>query len=84
MSSAGTKLEFQIPPAPRPQLRALLVEDNPLDAALVVRALIKDGFDVTADVVQDEAAFTGRCAHPPEVVLADYNLPTWKGMDALM
>jgi signal transduction histidine kinase len=62
----------------------LLVEDNALDAALVVRALCKDGFDIAADVVQDEAAFTRALrTHPPEVVLADYNLPNWKGMEAL-
>jgi signal transduction histidine kinase len=62
----------------------LLVEDNALDAALVVRALNKDGFNVTADVVQDEATFTRVLrANPPEVVLADYNLPNWKGMESL-
>jgi len=84
MSSAGTKLEKQDSAAPQSKLRALLVEDNALDAALVVRALYKDGFDVSADVVQDEAAFTQTLrAHPPEVVLADYNLPNWRGMEAL-
>jgi signal transduction histidine kinase len=84
MTSAGTELAIPAAAAPRPRLRALLVEDNPLDAALVVRALIKDGFDVTADVVQDEAAFTKALRHYcPEVVLADYNLPTWKGMETL-
>jgi len=84
MSSPGTKLEKQDTAEPQLKLRALLVEDNALDAALVVRALYKDGFDVTADVVQDEAAFTRALrAHPPEVVLADFNLPNWKGMETL-
>jgi signal transduction histidine kinase len=84
MSSAGTQLASQAAAAPKPGLRALLVEDNPLDAALVLRALHKGGFDVIADVVQDEEAFTRALrAHPPEVVLADYNLPNWKGMEAL-
>ena len=84
MSSAGTQLGKQDSARPEVKLRALLVEDNALDAALVVRALCKDGFNVTADVVQDEAAFTRAVrAHPPEVVLADYNLPSWKGMEAL-
>jgi signal transduction histidine kinase len=84
MSGAGTKLENQTSAQPLFKLRALLVEDNALDAALVVRALCKDGFDVTADVVQDEAAFTRMLrTHPPEVVLADYNLPSWTGMAAL-
>ena len=84
MSSAGTQLATQVSPGPDVKLRALLVEDNALDAALVVRALNKDGFNVLADVVQDEAAFTKVLrANPPEVVLADYNLPNWKGMEAL-
>jgi signal transduction histidine kinase len=84
MSSPGTKLEINSTAQPGPKVHALLVEDNALDAALVVRALNKDGFDVIADVVQDEAAFTRALrAHQPEVVLADYNLPNWKGMEAL-
>ena len=84
MSSTGTKLGSQEAVRSGTRLRALLVEDNPLDATLVVRALNKDGFDLVADVVQDEAAFTNAIrANPPEVVLADYNLPSWKGMDAL-
>jgi signal transduction histidine kinase len=84
MSSPGTKLEINSTAQPGPKVHALLVEDNALDAALVVRALNKDGFDVIAVVVQDEAAFTRALrAHQPEVVLADYNLPNWKGMEAL-
>jgi signal transduction histidine kinase len=84
VSSAATKLGKQDSATPDLKLRVLLVEDNALDAALVVRALHKDGFDVSADVVQDEAAFTKALhARPPEVVLADYNLPNWKGMEAL-
>jgi signal transduction histidine kinase len=84
MSRAGTQLERQSSAISEVKLQVLVVEDNPLDAALVVRALNKDGFDVTAEVVQDEAAFTKALrARSPEVVLADYNLPGWRGMDAL-
>lgn len=84
MGSAGTRLATQDTAAPNAMLRALLVEDNALDATLVLRALYKDSFDVTADVVQDEAAFTQRLhTNPPDVVLADYNLPNWEGMQVL-
>ncbi len=84
MSSAGTQLQTSGPVQPAPRLRVVLVEDNALDAALVIRALNKDGFNVLADVVQDEAAFIRAIrAHRPEVVLADYNLPNWKGMEVL-
>jgi signal transduction histidine kinase len=65
-------------------LRALLVEDNQLDAELVLRALNKDSFQVSSMTVQDEAGFAEALrTHSPEVVLADYNLPGWKGMEAL-
>jgi signal transduction histidine kinase len=84
MSSTGTKLAAASSVQPQTKLSALLVEDNALDATLVLRALCKDGFDVTAKVVQDEASFTKALrAQNPEVVLADYNLPTWKGMEVL-
>jgi signal transduction histidine kinase len=84
MSSAGTQFGKQDSAAPQPKLRALLVEDNALDAALVVRALHKGGFDVNTHIVQDEAAFTQALrAQSPDIVLADYNLPNWKGMESL-
>jgi signal transduction histidine kinase len=83
MSSAGTKLGAVETPKPKAKLRALLVEDNQLDAQLVLRALRQD-FEVSALVVQDEAAFKlALHTHNPEIVLADYNLPNWKGMEAL-
>lgn len=83
MSSAGTQLAKQNTAEPQHKLRALLVEDNALDATLALRSLYKEGYDVTAEVVQDEAAFTKALGKNPEVVLADYNLPNWKGTDVL-
>jgi signal transduction histidine kinase len=84
MRGTGTKLEKQASVQNEVKLRVLVLEDNPLDAALALRALRKDGFDVTADIVQDESAFTTALrTHTPEIVLADYNLPGWKGMEAL-
>lgn len=71
--------------APQPgQLRVLHVEDNQLDAELVARALRKGGFSVSIVVVQAEAEFERQLPlHRPDVVIADYNLPQWRGMDAL-
>jgi signal transduction histidine kinase len=68
----------------RTALRALLIEDSPLDAELVLRALRKDGFEVDSAIVQDQSAFLS-CLHAqlPDVVLADYNLPNWEGMEAV-
>jgi signal transduction histidine kinase len=66
------------------QLRVLHVEDNNLDAELVAKALRKGGFSASVVVVQEEAQFERQLlAHRPDIVIADYNLPTWKGMEAL-
>ena len=84
MSGAATQLLGREAAKPRTKLHVLLVEDNPLDAELVLRALRQDGFEVSTVLVQDESEFTlalhTRCA---EVVLADYNLPNWTGMEVL-
>ncbi len=66
------------------QLRVLHVEDDPLDSALVAQILQKGGFSVSVVVVQTEAEFECQLrSHCPDVVIADYNLPQWKGMEAL-
>ncbi len=72
-------------PGPQPgQLRVLHVEDNELDAELVCEALRRGGFSVSVVVVQEEAEFVEQLlSHHPEVVIADYNLPQWTGMEAL-
>ena len=70
---------------PQPgQLRVLHVEDNELDAELVSEALRRGGFSASVVVVQEEAEFVAQLlSHHPEVVIADYNLPQWTGMEAL-
>jgi len=66
------------------KLRVLLVEDNPADVELELSALRKDGFDVSADVVQTAGEFTSRIQTANyDLILADYNLPQWRGMDVL-
>jgi signal transduction histidine kinase len=66
------------------QLRVLHVEDNMLDAELVAQSLRRGGFSASIVVVQSEKEFERQLhAHHPDVVLADYNLPQWKGMEAL-
>lgn len=72
-------------PANEPtKLRVLLLEDNPLDAELELRTLRRAGFDVSSTVVQTEAEFSRQLkSSTPDIVLADYNLPTWRGMEAL-
>src|SRR5271167_427353 len=65
-------------------LRVLLVEDNPADVELELLTLRKDGFDVSGDVAQTAEEFTARIrsAHY-DLILADYNLPQWRGTETL-
>src|SRR5438270_9913807 len=66
------------------KLRVLHVEDNELDAELVAESLRKGGFSVSVAVVQEESEFEQQLGlQRPDVVIADYNLPQWKGMEAL-
>jgi light-regulated signal transduction histidine kinase (bacteriophytochrome) len=50
----------------------------------VLRELRRDGFEVEFDAVQTAGDFT-RCLRTKsyDIVLADYNLPQWTGMEAL-
>jgi PAS domain S-box-containing protein len=65
-------------------LRFLLVEDNPIDVELLQRELRRAEFEFTSAVVQTPEDFTREVrAHPPQIVLADYNLPQWRGMEAV-
>ena len=68
----------------RQQLRILFVEDSLADAELCLRELRKVGFAVTADIVQTPEELADRIqAHGYDVVLADYRLPCWTGIEAL-
>lgn len=70
--------------APRFPLRLLLIEDNADDAALCLRLLRRSQFDIEADVVKTQEQVAERLqAANYDVVLSDYNLGDWNGMDAL-
>ena len=65
-------------------LRVLMLEDDSADADLVSRALQRDGFEVDRKVVQTRDAFIQEIqASHYDIVLADYGLPQWCGIDAL-
>ena len=78
-----TKAVSWLTPQPN-ELRVLHVEDNELDAELVAQALRNGGFSFSVVVVQTETEFERQLRlQSPDVVIADYNLPQWKGMEAL-
>ncbi len=65
-------------------IRVLYLEDNPADAALAIAQLRIAGFDPVARIVQTpEEFFDALNSSPFDVVLADYSLPDWNGMEAL-
>jgi PAS domain S-box-containing protein len=65
-------------------LRVLLVEDNPNDAQLCLRVLRKSIPDVRCEVVSTPDEFVEHLRSATfDVILADYALGNWTGMDAL-
>jgi len=66
-------------------LRVLLIEDNPDDVELCLRLLKKAYPEVQCDVVRAQEEFAARiAANSYDVILADYYLGQWTGLDAFM
>jgi len=64
-------------------LRALLIEDNPDDAELVLRELRRGGYEPTALRVQTAADLTAAVTHDSwDVIISDYSMPAFSGPDA--
>src|ERR1700704_1357932 len=71
-------------PVATDELRALILEDQPLDAELTLRALAEGGFRVVPTVAGGRGTF--EAAFVPgrfDLVLADYSLPDYTGLEAL-
>ena len=65
-------------------LRVLIVEHSLPDAELSLAELKKAGLEVRADLVQSSEEFTERlCSNAYDIILADYRLPGWTGLEAL-
>ena len=66
-------------------LRVLLVEDCEADAVLIARALSRAGFAVDWQTTDNASGFDRLIAQGPwDVVIADYSLPQFGAMAALM
>src|SRR5579871_6284971 len=71
-------------PTARDPIRILFVEDNSDDAALALHALKSGGLEVEADVVCSRDDFSRRLSERSyQVILCDFRLPGWNGLDAL-
>jgi PAS domain S-box-containing protein len=64
-------------------LNLLILEDNPDDAELAVKELEREGFVVEWTMVDTEKGFREALAGKPDLILADYSLPSFDGMAAL-
>jgi len=70
--------------APKFPLSVLMVEDNPVDAELCVEFLGRAQFEVQYEiVVTPEQVLQQIRTTNYDIVLADYNLGDWNGMDVL-
>ena len=66
------------------KIRVLVVEDNASDSELMLHALRVAGVESDADVVQAPAEFADRIRmNKYDIVLADYRLPGWDGMETV-
>ena len=71
-------------PSDQAPLKLLIVEDSEDDVLLLVRALKKDGFQVTYQRVENEAAMREALeAQTWDVIISDYQLPGFDGLTAL-
>jgi signal transduction histidine kinase len=71
-------------PHPMPTIRVLQVEDNELDAELVLAELDADDIRHVARVVDDQAGYLAALAEfNPHIVLSDLSLPGFSGQHAL-
>ncbi|MBX3725086.1 MAG: response regulator [Xanthomonadales bacterium] len=65
-------------------IRVLVVEDDPLDAELVLDRLAEDGLSVSAQVVDQREAYQAALdGFGPDIVLSDLSLPGFSGHEAL-
>jgi len=68
----------------RIKLRILLIEDDPSDAELELVELHRGGFEISSDVAQTREEISNYLdRNSYDLVLADYNLPHFRGMEAV-
>lgn len=67
----------------REEIQVLLVEDNEADCELMIRALRRYGYEPAWTRIYTEQAFLAALDSAPDIILADYSLPSFDGMRAL-
>ena len=64
-------------------LHLLMLKDNPDDAKLTAKVIEVDEFTIEWNRVDTEESFRKALDEKPDLILADYSLPTFDGMSAL-
>lgn len=64
-------------------LRVLIIEDDPLDADLMVRELERAGYSPAWERVETGAEYLTALGRAPDVILSDSSLPMFDGLEAL-
>ncbi|MCU0939334.1 MAG: response regulator, partial [Burkholderiaceae bacterium] len=70
-------------PVPRRRVHVLHLEDSDLDHELTIAHLMRAGLDVRARRVESRAEFERELHGDWDLVLSDYNLPGFSGLQAL-
>ncbi len=84
MSQPASNIPVAAPADLARPLRVLMVEHNVADVELCLRELKMAGYEVQADVVAALEEFSERLSgNDYDVILADYRLPHWTGLEAL-
>jgi diguanylate cyclase (GGDEF)-like protein len=78
-SVSHQKLQVETP------IRALFVEDNPADAELCVAEMKRAGLAPKFEIVQTREQFAAQVRSKTfDIVIADYQIPGWKGTEAIL
>jgi PAS domain S-box-containing protein len=64
-------------------LNLVILEDNPDDVVLILKELKRDGFIVKCNKVETKKAFKEALAEKPDIILSDYQIPSFNGKAAL-
>lgn len=67
------------------ELKILMVEDLPSDAELIRHEIIKTGIRFIAHIVETKESYVDALQNfKPDIILSDYSLPLFDGMQALL
>jgi len=64
-------------------LNVLILEDNPADAELLLIELRRAGYEPASQIVDNQKDFSARLKPELDLILSDYNLPQFNGLQAL-